>query len=33
MALQAFRVTPDGQSHAYAWARALSSLYLADGLT
>lgn len=28
----AFRVTPDGQSVAHAWHRALSSLYIADGL-
>ena len=27
------RVTPDGQSYAYTWHRALSSLYIADGLT
>lgn len=27
-----FSVTPDGRSHAYTWPRALSSLYLADGL-
>jgi len=27
-----FRVIPDGRSHAYTWHRALSSLYLADGL-
>jgi WD40 repeat protein len=33
MAFQSFRVTPDGRSHAYAWHRALSSLYIADGLT
>ena len=33
MALLAFRVTPDGQSHAYTWARAVSDLYVADGLT
>jgi hypothetical protein len=26
------RVTPDGQSYAYTWHRALSSLYIADGL-
>ena len=32
MALTAFRVTPDGQSQAYTWHRALSNLYLADGL-
>ena len=33
LSLVGFRVTPDGRSHAYAWARALSDLYLADGLT
>jgi len=33
MVLSSFRVTPDGQSHAYTWGRALSSLYIADGLT
>jgi hypothetical protein len=27
-----FRVTPDGRAYAYAWHRALSSLYLAEGL-
>jgi hypothetical protein len=27
-----FRVTPDGRVQAYAWHRALSYLYLADGL-
>jgi hypothetical protein len=27
-----FRVTPDGQSRAYTWHRALSNLYIADGL-
>jgi hypothetical protein len=27
-----FQVTPDGQSQAYSWHRALSSLYIADGL-
>ena len=32
MALTSFSVTPDGQSLAYTWHRALSSLYLADGL-
>ena len=26
------RVTPDGRAHAYTWHRALSSLYLAEGL-
>jgi dipeptidyl aminopeptidase/acylaminoacyl peptidase len=33
MALVSFRVTPDGRSQAYTWHRALSNLYLADGLT
>ena len=33
MAFQSFRVTPDGRTHAYAWHRARSSLYIADGLT
>ena len=32
MNLISFRVTPDGQSLAYTWHRALSSLYVADGL-
>jgi hypothetical protein len=32
MKFASFRVTPDGRSHAYSWHRALSSLYLADGL-
>jgi hypothetical protein len=32
MALVSFHVTPDGQSQAYSWHRALSSLYIADGL-
>ncbi len=32
MVLVAFHVTPDGQSQAYSWHRALSSLYVADGL-
>jgi Tol biopolymer transport system component len=32
MALVSFRVTPDGRSHAYVWARALSDLYLTNGL-
>jgi eukaryotic-like serine/threonine-protein kinase len=32
MAQMSFSVTPDGQSQAYTWHRALSSLYLADGL-
>jgi hypothetical protein len=30
--LGAFRVAPDGQAPAYSWARALSNLYIADGL-
>jgi len=33
MLLSAFRVTPDGRSHAYTWGRALSNLYIANGLT
>ena len=32
MGLTSVSVTPDGQSLAYTWHRALSSLYLADGL-
>ena len=32
MLLVSFRVTPDGRSHAYTLHRALSNLYLADGL-
>ena len=32
MALISFRVTPDGRSRANTWHRALSDLYLADGL-
>ena len=32
MALVSFRFTPDGQSLAYTWPRALSNLYVADGL-
>jgi len=32
MNLVMFRVTPDGKSMAYTWHRALSSLYVADGL-
>jgi hypothetical protein len=32
MALVSFYVTPDGRSSAYSWHRALSNLYLADGL-
>ena len=27
-----FRVTPDGRTQAYSWPRALSDLYVADGL-
>jgi len=30
---QTFLVTPDGRSYAYSWHRALSDLYLVDGLT
>ena len=30
--LGAFRVTPNGQALAYSWGRALSNLYIADGL-
>ena len=33
MVLVSFRVTPDGRSQAYTWHRALSNLYVADGLT
>jgi serine/threonine protein kinase len=33
MGLTSFRVTPDGRSRAYTWHRALSSLYLAEGIT
>ena len=33
MALVSFHVTPDGQSQAYSWHRALSSLYFAEGLS
>lgn len=29
---QAFAVSPDGQSYAYSWARALSDLYIVEGL-
>jgi hypothetical protein len=32
MVLVSFRVTPDGRSQAYTWHRALSNLYVADGL-
>ncbi len=32
MNLNSIRVTPDGRSLAYTWHRALSNLYLADGL-
>ena len=32
MVLVSFRVTPDGRSRAYTWHRALSDLYLAEGL-
>ena len=32
MVLVSFCVTPDGRSSAYSWHRALSNLYLADGL-
>ena len=32
MSLVSFRVTPDGRSQAYTWHRALSNLYVADGL-
>ena len=32
MVLVSFRVTPDGRSSAYSWHRALSNLYVADGL-
>jgi hypothetical protein len=32
MAMVSFRATPDGQSWAYSWHRALSNLYVADGL-
>lgn len=32
MALNSFRATPDGRAHAYTWHRALSNLYIADGL-
>ena len=33
MLLQSFRVTPDGHSQAYTWHRALSNLYIVDGLS
>jgi hypothetical protein len=32
MALNSFRATPDGRAHAYTWHRALSNLYIAEGL-
>jgi hypothetical protein len=32
MVLVSFRVTPDGRTRAYTWHRALSDLYLAEGL-
>ena len=32
MVLVSFCVTPDGRSQAYTWHRALSNLYVADGL-
>lgn len=32
MVLVSFWVTPDGRSSAYSWHRALSNLYVADGL-
>ncbi|MGE0159950.1 MAG: protein kinase [Gemmatimonadales bacterium] len=32
MLLATFRVTPDGRTHASAWHRAVSNLYLADGV-
>ena len=32
MVLVSFKVTPDGRSCAYSWHRALSNLYVADGL-
>ncbi len=32
MALVSFRVTPDGQSLAYTWHRALTNLFIAQGL-
>ncbi len=32
MGYATFHVTPDGRSQAYSWHRALSSLYIADGL-
>jgi hypothetical protein len=33
MALVSYCVTPDGQSQAYTWHRAMSNLYVADGLS
>lgn len=32
MGLSSLRVTPDGRSRAYTWHRALSNLYLAEGI-
>ena len=32
MVMVSFRATPDGRSAAYSWHRALSNLYVADGL-
>jgi hypothetical protein len=32
MALVTFNVTPDGRSQVYTWHRALSNLYVTDGL-
>jgi hypothetical protein len=32
MTLVSFRVTPDGRASAYSWHRALSNLYIAEGL-
>jgi hypothetical protein len=32
MILVSFKVTPDGRTTAYSWHRALSNLYVADGL-
>jgi hypothetical protein len=33
LVLVSFRVTPDGQTQAYTWHRALSNLYIAEGLS
>jgi len=33
MVFVSFQVTPDGKSQAYTWHRALSSLYVAEGLS